>query len=312
MNTTFVINGGAGRVLSAIPALENYHDHNPHDQFKVLIPAWHFLYEFHPLLKNRTFPLDPPGTFSEHVYESRLVVPEPFHLREYYHDKVSMARAFDLIINGADAKDQHNLKVYVDPFKDTKAVETLHEIKMKTGKEHVIVFQPFGSGARIEQNKLVDPSTRSIDINVYNQIVDGLSDKASVVYFGPIDYWPYTNRKSHHLLSLEPTLMDYMCMIANCDYFIGCDSVGQHAARGLDKKGMVLMGATFESNTSYPDYEKFKFIRKAGLEPIYSPVRISAADMDQANELNHRQRMMDFNQSEINQIVSTVLASLDD
>ena len=36
-NTTFVISGGAGRVVTAIPALEKYHRLNPDDDFKVLI-----------------------------------------------------------------------------------------------------------------------------------------------------------------------------------------------------------------------------------------------------------------------------------
>ena len=39
-NTTFVISGGAGRVVTAIPALEKYHRLNPHDDFKVLVHGW--------------------------------------------------------------------------------------------------------------------------------------------------------------------------------------------------------------------------------------------------------------------------------
>ena len=36
MNKTFIINGGAGRVISAIPALEKFHRKNPENDFKVL------------------------------------------------------------------------------------------------------------------------------------------------------------------------------------------------------------------------------------------------------------------------------------
>ena len=37
MNTTFVLNGGAGRVIASIPALEKFHRLNPQDDFKILV-----------------------------------------------------------------------------------------------------------------------------------------------------------------------------------------------------------------------------------------------------------------------------------
>ena len=50
-NTTFVISGGAGRVVTAIPALEKYHRQNPDDDFKVLVHGWIDLFWSHPLLQ---------------------------------------------------------------------------------------------------------------------------------------------------------------------------------------------------------------------------------------------------------------------
>ena len=40
MNTTFLLSGGAGRIIAAIPALEKYHRLNPDDDFRVVIYGW--------------------------------------------------------------------------------------------------------------------------------------------------------------------------------------------------------------------------------------------------------------------------------
>jgi len=61
MNKTFYINGGAGRVISAIPALEKFHYLNPNNDFKVLVAGWESLYYSHPLLQNRTFSINQKG-----------------------------------------------------------------------------------------------------------------------------------------------------------------------------------------------------------------------------------------------------------
>jgi len=54
-NTTFIITGGAGRVIAAVPALEKFARLNPDDDFKVLVYGWESLFWSHPLLQDRTF-----------------------------------------------------------------------------------------------------------------------------------------------------------------------------------------------------------------------------------------------------------------
>ena len=40
-------------------------------------------------------------------------------------------------------------------------------------------------------------------------------------------------------------LRQWAGIIANADYFLGCDSVGQHLVHAMDKKGTVVIGSTF-------------------------------------------------------------------
>jgi hypothetical protein len=76
-------------------------------------------------------------------------------------------------------------------------------------------------------------------------------------------------------------------VIANCDYFVGCDSAGQHIARAFDVPGAVFMGGTSEINTSYPDY--FTMLKKEGPR-TYMSYRL--ADFDYwLSELNNSDLM---------------------
>ena len=55
MNTTFIINGGAGRVVASIPVLEKFARLNPDDDFRILISGWENLFWSHPTTKTIFF-----------------------------------------------------------------------------------------------------------------------------------------------------------------------------------------------------------------------------------------------------------------
>jgi ADP-heptose:LPS heptosyltransferase len=81
------------------------------------------------------------------------------------------------------------------------------------------------------------------------------------------------------------TLRQWAGVIAAADYFLGCDSVGQHIACSLDKPATVVVGSTFAVNVSYPDYEKFDVLDMGGSIRKYSPIRITMDEVaDRGND----------------------------
>lgn len=81
------------------------------------------------------------------------------------------------------------------------------------------------------------------------------------------------------------TLRQWAGVIANADYFLGCDSVGQHLACALDKPATVVVGSTFSINVSYPNYEKFDVLDMGGDIRKYSPIRITMDEVaDRGND----------------------------
>ena len=59
--TIFYIDGGAGRVIAAIPALLKYARLNPDKEWSVIIPAWDNLLWSIPELQDRTYGADTKG-----------------------------------------------------------------------------------------------------------------------------------------------------------------------------------------------------------------------------------------------------------
>lgn len=303
LNTTFIINGGAGRVVSAIPALEKYARLNPDDDFKVIIHGWELLFWSHPLLQQKTFPVTTKGIFESIVKNNRVVVPEPYMVHGYYNQKLSLAEAFDEEINKTDDhSDIGKPNLYLSTYEKTSIKRIIAEFKEEHKKSKVVVVQPYGSGLQMMNGRPFDPSHRSLDVDDYLRLVKMLGDDVLVFYFGDPMFRHPGDDVSVDLSKFNPDLRMFMALISECDYFIGCDSVGQHMAAAFNKTGCVFMGSTFEKNVSYPDH--FRFFRKEGRTPIYNPIRIPGVDADFSDRLNDG--IMAFTPEELETIVNTI------
>jgi hypothetical protein len=301
MNTTFLLSGGAGRIVAAIPALEKYHRLNPLDDFRVIIYGWENLYWNHPLLQSRTYGVGQKGIFDLIVKNTNLVSPEPYHRHSYYNQKTSLVEAFDEEINHThDHSDLNAPKLYCHSGEIASAQKLIGEAKQQKGKRKFVVFQPYGSGIQMVNNRPLDSSGRSLDVDDALQLGHLLSQDSVVLYFGPNEFiHPGDNFMLNAKNIPNADLRFYMAMISQCDAFVGVDSVGQHIARAFDKKGLVIMGSTFEKNVSYPEH--FKIYRN-GVQPTYNPIRIGGIDCELADRANDR--IMTFDEKQIREIYS--------
>jgi len=303
MNTTFIINGGAGRVIAAIPALEKFHRLNPEDNFKVLVYGWESLYWSHPILQNRTFSIGQKGLFDQVIKHNRTVCPEPYLRHGYYNQTLSLAEAFDEEINRTDDHgDLNPPQLYISTFERNSISKIIRDKKEESNKSRVLVIQPYGSGISISNNRPFDQSRRSLDVDDYLKLVQAIEkDNKDVLifYFGEKEYRHPGDSISVDLGNFPVDLRFFMSLISECDYFIGCDSVGQHMARSFNKPGLVIMGSTDEKNVSYPDH--FTIYRN-GQTPTYSPIRLAGIDCEFADRLNDS--IMTFTDKQIEEIAA--------
>jgi hypothetical protein len=303
MNTTFIITGGAGRVIAAIPALEKYNRLKPKDDFRVIVHGWESLYWSHPLLQKRTFGMNQKGLFDSFIKNTKICSPEPYHNNRFYNQKISLVQAFDEEINKTKKHDDLEIpNLYLSSVEDSSIQDFIQAEKTKQKKRKAIVFQPYGSGVDKIASQPVDRSNRSLSLAAYYQMVKELSKDAVVFYASQPQFRHPNDNLSVTFDDKQPYLRTMMGLIKHCDYFVGIDSVGQHMARAFGKKGTVLMGATNELNFSYPD--QFDIIRKTDRVPIYSPWRLAEFDCDFTNRENDG--IMNFTDDELSSIIGNI------
>lgn len=300
-NTVFLLSGGAGRIIAAIPALEKYHRLNPDDDFKVLIYGWESLYWGHPILQERTFSVEQKGIFDLIIKSHNMFQPEPYHRWSYYNQEKSMAEAFDEEINNTnDHSDLEPPKLYLHSQEITAAQSLIKTIREQHKKDKIVVIQPYGATGGLTDGKFTDQTQRSMYQSGYLKLINELPEKFACIYFGQQNLIHEKDEKS-----VVPTGLDlrgWMGLIHECDYFVGVDSVGQHMARAFNKPGLVIMGSTFEKNVSYPDH--FTFYRNKNVKAVYSPIRIGGTDGQLADRLNDE--VMKFDTDQIKEIAGII------
>jgi arylamine N-acetyltransferase len=109
---------------------------------------------------------------------------------------------------------------------------------------------------------------------------------------------PIPEDKEHSVaVPREPDLRLWASMINSADHFLGCDSVGQHIAKAVDKTATVVIGSTVPINISYPNDDKFDLI-DIGAETgrNYAPIRMTMDD--EKDRQNDEVMMLDEEQEQ--------------
>jgi hypothetical protein len=304
MKTIICIDGGVGRVVTAIPALLKYGKLHPKEEWYVMVNGWDWMYWGIPELQSRTFNPENKGVFETYFWDAdRVITPEPYKVPKYYRNEISLAEAFDVAINGSDNhKDLPDPILKLSQAEILKGKEHIHKAKKAQGKKKTIIIQPYGSSAALYPIGMFDESLRSIPQSMYNTLIDKLMLNYNVIYFGPVQ----AHDGKTYIPDPDMHLREWAAAISEVDYFIGCDSCGQHFARALNKKATVIIGGVHEKNNSYPDH--FQIIKRdVKLEP--STMRISTIQPHLANRLNEDR--IAFTEEEIEDTYNKIIKSIE-
>lgn len=306
-NTTFIINGGLGRVISSISALEKYHRLNPNDDFKILVPAWIDVFTSNPTLQHRVFDLNVKGTFENYIKNNNVVCPEPYHLNSFFNEEKQLYQAFDEIINCTDDhSDLQPSKLYLNDLEIANSGAIINSLKQQYNKSKVVIFQPYGSAAQIVDSYLVDHTNRSLETAAYLKLSELIQQNDTLVIYASDGKLFHQLDKSLNIDAWQPYIRTMMSFMYHSDLFVGCDSSGQHIARGLDKKGVIIAGGTNENIFSYPDF--FDIFRKSNIKPTFSPWRLSDIDVSVSDRMNDG--IMEFSKKDIDSIYGLIEKNL--
>jgi len=301
----FMIDGGAGRVIAAIPALLKYHKKHPDEDWIIVIGGWDSLLWGMPEFQSRVYSMDQKGLFDNEIKHRQVISPEPYRVWGYYNQTLSLAEAFDEIINETEDHSDLGLpQLVLNKAEEKTAANIIADMQQQQGKRKAtIIIQPFGRSARIDRQDVIDDSTRSIEPHVYLKLGKKLATDYNLIFFGERQFHLPQDDFS---FKLELDMRGWAALIEAADYFVGCDSLGQHMARCFGTPGTVIMGSTYAINTTYPDF--FQTIENEKVEKVYSPIRIGGFDSHLADRLNDR--CADFDDKQIDEIYNKIVKDI--
>ena len=159
--------------------------------------------------------------------------PEPYRIWEYYNQKCSLGQAYDIAINDKGIRDLPRANLRLSKEEMLLARKMISEVKEKTGKDKIVVFQPFGRGAQPEkldeknkekQPDIIDTTGRSVELKNVWSIVRKLSKEYGVMVMSefPLDFGKHIPNKPV-ALPMGTHIRVWMGRVQQADHVIGCD-----------------------------------------------------------------------------------------
>jgi len=303
-STAFYINGGAGRVLTSIPAFELFEKENPDDDFIIVCEGGTDFYKGHPTLHNRCYDHWHKGLFEEHLKDRNCVTPEPYRVWEYYNQKCSLAQAFDIAINNKGVREVPSPKLVLNKQEVVGGANIVEEVRKVTGHEKVLVVQPFGRTTEVVGDFIIDPTSRSFQLNNIVEIINILKKEYGIIIMSEIPLpLEETNNEKYPVAQPQiPDIRAWAGVIQCADHFLGCDSLGQHIAKALDKTATIVTGSTYPINISYINDPNFDIIDVGDGKRVYSPIRMTLEE----EQDRHNDEVMEMTKQHIETVCNSV------
>jgi len=285
---TIVIDGGLGRTICSIPAVEKFVTNNP-DTF--VISYWPAVYNCNKVIQPVSYDPDSKGVFNL-VKDSVIIKPEPYYDNDYNNERIHLIEAFDKILN-------HQTEMII-PKIILSHNEYLSSFSKLNNSKKTVVFQPFGSTANLGGD-VFDTTARSLNKNNTIQIINRLRKQnvdVLLMEHRNVPFLDYSNIINVGNLHYR----EWFGLIACSNYFIGVDSSGQHIARSFNIPGTVFIGGTSRKNISYEDF--FRVVYKEG-DRHYMPYRFCERDYREAEMFNWD--LIHFSEEEIDLVCDEIL-----
>ena len=299
----FFVNGGAGRVISSIPAFEKYAETN--DDFIIVCEGGTDFYKGHPTLDGKAYDHWHKNLFQDQIKHRDCVSPEPYRNWYYYNQQCNLAQAYDMEINGLyEPRELPKPHIELNKVEVINGYNIVQEIKSVTKKDKVLVVQPFGRSISQMGEFLADPSSRSMPLVGTCDIINQLKKDYAVIIMSEFHFSVEEDEENSRYPVARPQIPDmrtWAAVIEVADHFLGCDSMGQHMARALDKTATVVIGSTYPENISYPGHKDFDIIDVGDGRREYAPIRITQDErVDRFND-----QSMELDKNQIKQIVDS-------
>lgn len=255
------IDGGIGRVICSTGAIKNAAQSNP----ITMITSWPEVFENNPNIYKLYKEGSIPYLFDDVIKHGEYNYPEPYHSHFYYTQKHHLSASFNHLLNSDHSKPKP--EIYLTQDEINFGLEVIEKARAASGKKNVIAYQPFGSGAIMSHSgQISDPSYRSLSDELNRRIFGECSESVFInMSHIPINH-PNCWQQSFSLRQLFA--------VANASHaVVSIDSALSHIGVCFDKKGVLILGATYASNVGYDDYPHYMTFQKEGYPRSYQSNR---------------------------------------
>jgi len=276
------VDGGIGRVICAVPALEELAKTR-----KVTVLASHPEVLWNNPNIHKVYGLSREYLWDDVIKHGEFRFPEPYFSHRYYNQELHLIQSFNELLLG-EAGEISKPSIYLT-FEELKwGREFIDARRQEFPGKDIALIQAFGSAANI-QDDLVDPTHRSLTPHA----IDFLCTKTDTIFINA-SHIAINNEK---VWQQEFTLRQLFSLVVSCDFIITVDSFLQHAGAALGKTGISFFGGTYPENLGYPD--NFSIIRRSGYPKSYQPNRFSGF-------LDENKGAMEFTEDELEHIAGMI------
>ena len=306
----FFINGGAGRMISSVPAFEKYLEESDDKDFIIVCEGGTDVFKGHPKLDDRAYDIWHKGLFKDYLKNREIVTTEPYRVWEYYNQQCSIAQAFDVQVNNKGLREMSKPTLRLSKDELLQGRSIVNEVKKKLNKEKLVIFQPFGRGVEYIDETLIDRTARSFELKDVKAIVKKLQQNDYAVIMMSEFKLDLTDAKLKDEVAMPENvnMRIWAAIIKYADHFLGCDSLGQHLAYSMETESTIITGSTYPINVSYPDCKYFEILDMGEIHREYDPIRILPDE--RVNRMN--ENIMSMTDDITTLVVNHVLGKKDD
>lgn len=285
-NLIVQIDGGVGRVICSVPAINELAKNNLDRKIIVLTSHPYVFYNNPHVWK--VYTLDHDYLWEDVIKEGQFICPEPYHNHLYYTQEHHLIQSFNYIMNNSD--DMLSPTLYLTDQELRWGDGFINERRTDSGKP-VGVLQCMGMGAQLENDIFSDETYRSLHPKYIDRILSQIDQcvfiNASHISLNCSNVWQQ-----------QFSTRQLFALIAACDFVVTVDSFTSHVGACFNKKGVLLLGGTYKENVAHPHYE---IIQREGYPHAYFPNRFSGFIPNQNKDA------MSFSDLEVDAIVSEIL-----
>jgi hypothetical protein len=306
----FFINGGAGRMISSVPAFEKYLEESDDKDFIIVCEGGTDVFKGHPKLDDRAYDIWHKGLFKDYLKNRDIVTTEPYRVWEYYNQQCSIAQAFDVQVNNKGLREMSKPTLRLSKDELLQGRSIVNEVKKKLKKEKLVIFQPFGRGVEYIDETLIDRTARSFELKDVKAIIKKLQQNDYAVIMMSEFKLDLTDAKLKDEVAMPENvnMRIWAAIIKYADHFLGCDSLGQHLAYSMETESTIITGSTYPINVSYPDCKYFEILDMGEIHREYDPIRILPDE--RVNRMN--ENIMSMTDDITTLVVNHVLGKKDD